>query len=351
MYAVGYAYDPIFLAHTLRHHPENHTRLEAVMGLLRSKGELDRLVPLTLQPASEEILGRVHDQVYVRELKAVSARGGGALNPDTYVARASFEAAAMAAGASMSAVEAVLRGEVRRAFALVRPPGHHAFADHGEGFCLFNNAAFAAKRALGDLAQPGAAQERDVKRVMIVDWDVHHGNGTQAIFYEDPRVLYVSVHQAPLYPHSGRISETGRGAGQGTTVNVPLPVGAGDAGYARVFDEIVVPAARRYQPELLLMSAGYDAHWVDLLAGMAVSLQGFARMAAGLSRLSEELCGGCIVAVLEGGYDLDVLSYGVLNTFSALRGDDTVLDPLGPYAGRETPVEEVVQRVKQVHGL
>ena len=180
---------------------------------------------------------------------------------------------------------------------------------------------------------------------------MHHGNGTQDIFYEDPRVLYLSTHQSPLYPYSGRVAETGRGEGQGTTVNVPLPVGAGDAGYARVFDEIVVPIARRYRPELILVSAGYDAHWVDLLAGMAASLQGFARMAAVLSGLSEELCEGRIVAVLEGGYDLDVLSYGVLNTFSVLRGDDTVLDPLGLYTGRETPVDEVVQRVKQVHGL
>ena len=348
MITVGYLYDPLFLAHTQRHHPENRARLEAVMSLLASEGELERLAPLSAEALDESSLIRVHDVRYVRGLAALAARGGGMLNPDTYVTASSYQAAALAAGASSEAAGAVLRGEVRRSFALVRPPGHHAFADRGEGFCLLNNAAFAALRALGEWGRPGEARARSV---MIIDWDVHHGNGTQAIFYEDPRVLYLSVHQSPLYPMSGRISETGRGAGQGATVNIPLPGGAGDAAYARVFDEIVGPAARRFGPDFILVSAGYDAHWVDQLAGMALSLTGFARMAAAACRLSEELCGGRMAVILEGGYDLDVLSYGVLNTFRLLRGDETILDPIGLYAGREPSIDEVIQRVRQTHGL
>ena len=351
---MGYAYDPIFLAHTQRRHPENHLRLEAVMALLREHGELDRLMALPFDAATEPQLGAVHLDAYVELVKRLAARGEVMLNPDTYVTHATFEAASKAAGACIGAARAVLRGEVDRAFALVRPPGHHAFADHGEGFCLFNNIALSARYALGGLPANGDNDGlTPLDRVMIVDWDVHHGNGTQDIFYEDPRVLVVSIHQSPLYPQSGWVEETGAGPGLGTKVNVPLPPGVGDGGYGRVFDEIVSPLARRFRPQLMLMSAGFDAHWVDMLASMAVTLPGFARMVATLSQLSEELCGGKLVAVLEGGYDHDVLSYGVLNTFRVLRGEglDTVLDPIGPFTSREVSAEPIIRQVKATHGL
>ncbi len=353
-HAVGYLYAPIFLAHTLPHHPEHHARLEAVMTLLRESGELDRLAELPFAPATASQLCAVHVDAYVELVKQLSARGGAMLGPDTYINRASFEAAAAAAGAALAATRAVLAGDVQRAFALVRPPGHHAFADHGEGFCLFNNIALAAKYALGDAPDNSTrARPPVLERVMIVDWDVHHGNGTQSIFYQDPRVLFVSIHQLPLYPLSGRVDEVGAGAGWGTTVNVPLPPGVGDDGYARVLDEIVVPLARRYRPQLLLMSAGFDAHWLDELAGMAVSLRGFARIVAALAELSDELCEGRLVATLEGGYDHDVLSYGVLNTLRVLRGEspDVALDPPGPFTDRPVSAEPIIRRVKATHEL
>lgn len=349
---VGYLYDPLFLSHTLPGHPENHERLEAVMRRLREYGELEHLIELTFAPADETQLCAVHVDAYVELVKQVSARGRAMLGPDTYIHPATFRAASAAAGAAMAAVRAVLGGQVDRAFALVRPPGHHAFPDHGEGFCLFNNIACAAQYALGEVPGEGRPA-RPLERVMIVDWDVHHGNGTQAMFYEDPRVLFVSIHQFPLYPMSGHVNELGAGPGRGYTVNVPLPPRIGDAGYARVLEEIVVPLARRFRPELMLMSAGYDGHWSDPLAGMALSLTGFGRIVATLSQLSEDLCAGRLVGVLEGGYDHDVLSYGVLNTFRLLRGESvaSLLDPIGPFAGREASVEPIIRQVRAAHAL
>ncbi|MCL5997783.1 MAG: histone deacetylase [Chloroflexi bacterium] len=350
MHTVGYLYDPIFHAHKHPNHPENSDRLESIMGLLIERGVLGDLLPLPFMAATPEQLCSVHRASYISALKQLSLQGGGMLEPSTYVNEASYDAAAMAAGAGIAAVAAVLSDKVERAFAFVRPPGHHAFADHGEGFCLFNNVAFAARCALDEFG---------LRRVMIVDWDVHHGNGTQDIFYEDPHVLYVSTHQMPLYPGTGRVGDIGEGAGEGMTVNIPLQPGIGDAGFASVFDEIVCPIARRYEPELILISAGYDAHWRDSLAGwrytlggLNVSLGGFARMAETLVALSEELCQGRVVGLLEGGYDLEVLSNGVLNTLYVLMGQtDNVSDPLGPYTGREPSVDHIVNRVKQVHRL
>jgi acetoin utilization deacetylase AcuC-like enzyme len=356
----AYLYDSVFLLHTQRNHPENSARLEAIMALLRQYGVLDQVATLPFTSATEEQLGVVHDPSYVSALKRLCERNGGMLGLDTYVNHASYEVAALAAGAAIAATQAVLHDDVRRTFALVRPPGHHAFADHGEGFCLFNNVAFAARYALGDLdGLPGAVTTSPhVKRVMIVDWDVHHGNGTEDIFYADPRVLYVSTHeyQWPMYPGTGRLEEIGEGAGRGANVNLPLPPGVGDDGYAQVFDEVIVPLAQRFRPELLVISAGYDAHWRDMLAHMSVSLTGFARMVATLVNLSNELCDGRMVVVLEGGYDLEVLSYGVMNTLHILRGHpESAIDPIGPCVGPqwrcETPVDEVVARARQVHGL
>jgi acetoin utilization deacetylase AcuC-like enzyme len=356
---VGYCYDPIFLEHTLPGHPENAERLRAVMTLLREREVLSTLTALAFNPANFDELTAVHSPTYVSQVYRISEAGRGALNPDTYLTKQSFAAASMAVGASMTATDAVVKGQVQRAFALSRPPGHHAFADHGEGFCLFNNIAFAAKVALGDFAEhdmgwsPSASRaHRNSKpeRVMIVDFDVHHGNGTQAFFYDDPRVLYVSVHEYgwSLYPGTGGAEEKGRGQGQGATLNVPLPPGVGDFGYARVFDEIIVPTARQFQPNLLLVSAGYDAHWRDPLAHMQVSLAGFARMMRVLCELSDELCAGKLVAVLEGGYDLHALSFGVMNTLRIMQnrmGD--VEDPLGPCHDEETDIGALVTALTQ----
>jgi acetoin utilization deacetylase AcuC-like enzyme len=349
----GFLYDPLFLAHTQRNHPERRERLDAIMALLAREKVLDGLAAIPFSAATSQQLSHIHDLPYVIGLEQYSARGGGMLGLDTYVNASTYKAAALAAGACMAAVRAILANDVRRAFALVRPPGHHAFADHGEGFCLFNNIAFAAQQALGAFGLDNEdALLPALQRLMIVDWDVHHGNGTEDIFYHDPRVLYVSIHQTPLYPGTGRMTDVGEGAGRGFNVNIPLPPGVGDEGYQRVFDEFITPLAQRYQPQLMLVSAGYDAHWRDSLAHMNMSLAGFARIMQTLTRLSDELCGGRLMVVLEGGYDLEVLSQGVANTFHVLNGQpERVADPAGAYTGREASVDLIIDRLSRVHGL
>jgi acetoin utilization deacetylase AcuC-like enzyme len=358
--AVGYAYDPVFLKHDFAGHPEHAGRLKAIHALLEARGMLAELRKLQAEPATFDELCELHTPEYVSQIYMLAERGGGR-DGDTYVARESFAAAASAVGATMRCARAVMQGEVQRAFALVRPPGHHAFAAHGEGFCLFNNIAFAARVALGkgtggDLMwSPSAVKShaREQARAMIIDFDVHHGNGTQSIFEDDASVMMLSLHQfGYIYPGSGQLDEVGHGPGRGATINLPMPAGAGDAAYARAFAEIVRPAAMRFKPDVLLVSAGFDAHWRDPLAAVNVSLRGFAEMLGTLCELSEALCGGRMVVVLEGGYDLDALSYGVLNTFNILRGyPERVEDPLGPAPGHDTDAGRVIEAVKRTHGI
>lgn len=339
----AYCYDPLFLAHDQPGHPENRTRLERVVQTLTSAGLLARMASVTAQPVDLELLGRVHDSAYIQALRKVAERGGGHLDADTYVAPRSFDAALLAAGGLVALVEAVTAGRARNGIALVRPPGHHATRARGMGFCLFNNIAVAARAAL-DLYS--------LERVLIVDWDVHHGNGTQDIFYDSPQVLFFSTHQYPHYPGSGHWRETGAGAGQGYTINVPLPAGVGDEGFTRIYDEILTPAAERYRPELILVSAGYDAHWNDPLAGLNLSLAGYWRLAQTVVGLAERLCHGRVVVTLEGGYDLDVLAAGIVATCHALLGDrEPGPDPLGPAPWAERPADDVLRAVKGAHAL
>jgi len=342
--ATGYVYDPIYLEHDLRGHPENRQRLEVIRRVLEQYGMWERLTPITAAPISRERLERVHTGHYVDLVKRVSEQGGGHLDMDTYVRPASYDAALMAAGGLVEATRAVLDGEVENAFALVRPPGHHALRGRGMGFCLFNNVAVAARYALA---------ERGLERVMIVDFDVHHGNGTQDEFEADPTVVYLSTHQYPHYPGTGYWDETGQGDGAGTVVNVPLGGGIGDQGFARILSEVVTPIAWRFQPQLILVSAGYDAHWDDPLASLVLSVAGYMAIAQALKELAGELCDGRLVLTLEGGYHLDALAYSVLNTFAVLLGDKEwrLVDPLGPSPRPERPVDEIIARVKQVHGL
>jgi len=337
-----YIYHPVFLEHNLPGHPENAQRLERIMAVLEGSGVLERLVPVEPRPATEEELERVHTPAHIERVRAEAERGGGHLDPDTYVNRRSYEAACMAAGGLLAAVEAVLSGEVENGFGLLRPPGHHATRSRAMGFCLFNNVALAARHAL---ARPG------VERVFIADFDVHHGNGTQDIFEDDPHVFYFSTHEYPFYPGTGHWSEIGRGEGEGTVLDVPLPAGVGDGGYRRVFEELAWPLARRFRPDLILVSAGYDAHWQDPLAMMRLSLEGYAHLARELVGMARELCGGRILFALEGGYHLDVLAHGVLNTFYALLGEDTISDPLGPPPPGERDIEDLLTRLKQLHGI
>jgi len=337
-----YVYDPIYLEHDLPSHPENARRLKRILNALEDEGMLARLKSLEPRPATTEELERVHTPEHIERVQHKAQAGGGHLDLDTYVSPRSFDAALMAAGGVVRVVEAVLAGKIANGFALVRPPGHHATATRAMGFCLLNNVAVAARAALAG---------GKVERVFIADFDVHHGNGTQDAFADDPAVFYFSTHQYPYYPGTGHWSETGRGAGEGTLLNVPLPPGVGDAGYAQVFTELVWPLAERFRPDLILVSAGYDAHWSDPLAQMNLSLTGYARLGQELVRMAEQLCGGRVVFTLEGGYQLDVLACGVLDAFYALLEEKTIADPFGPSPHPERPVDALVARLKEVHGL
>ena len=338
----AYVYDPVYLEHDFPGHPENANRLRRILSTLEAEGMLARLKLLEPRPATVEELQRVHTSAHVGRVQRVAEAGGGFLDPDTYATPGSFDAALMAAGGVIRAVEAVLAGDVANGFALVRPPGHHATATRAMGFCLFNNVAVAAKAALA------AGQ---VERIFITDFDVHHGNGTQDTFAADPAVFYFSTHQYPHYPGSGHWSETGTGAGTGTVLNAPLPAYVGDKGYARIFAELVWPLAERFHPDLLLVSAGYDAHWSDPLAQMNLSLAGYAWLQREIVALARALCRGRVVFALEGGYELDVLAYGVLNGFYAMLGEDTLVDPRGPSPHPERPIDDLVAHLKEAHGL
>ena len=341
--STAYVYDPIYLEHNAPPgHPENKERLVRAIGLLESRGVLERLVAVKATPVSMERLTRNHSRSYIDIVRQVAERGGDHLDLDTYLSPRSYEAALMAAGGLVNAVEAVLEGEVDNAFALVRPPGHHAVESRGMGFCLFNNVAVATRYAL---------EERGLERVLIVDFDVHHGNGTQDAFYDESCVLYLSTHQYPHYPGTGHWREIGRGEGEGYTANVPLPGGVGDEGYERIFDEFLHPLAERYRPQLILVSAGYDAHWADPLAGMLLSITGYAHLARTLKSMADELCEGRLVFTLEGGYQLEVLSYAVLNTFHVLLGDEEIEDPLGPAPRSERGVSDLIDQLKALHRL
>jgi acetoin utilization deacetylase AcuC-like enzyme len=338
----AYVYDPIYLEHDLRGHPEHAGRLRHILALLDKEEMLQQLEQLAPRAATLGELTRVHTPQLVQQVRRTAEAGGGHMDPDTYVSRRSYDAALMAAGGVVRAVEAVWSGEIGNAFALVRPPGHHATPTRSMGFCLFNNVAVAAQAAL---AQDG------VERVLIVDFDVHHGNGTEEIFAGCADVLYVSTHQYPFYPGTGDWSEMGHGAGMGTVLDVPLPPGVGDAGYAQIVEDLIWPLAERFQPDFLLVSAGYDAHWNDPLAQMELSLAGYAHVVHELVDMAMQLCDGRIVFALEGGYQVNVLAYGVLNAFHVMLGDATIADPFGPSPRPSRPVDELVARLRDLHGL
>ncbi len=338
----AYVYDERFLIHTMEGHPEFAGRLAAIDDQFAQAGLYERVIRLDVSPASQDTIAAVHTEKYLARLARTATSGPAMFGLDTYVMPRSYEIACLAAGGVIGAVDAVMSGTADNALAAVRPPGHHAIPTAGMGFCLLNNIAIAARHAL---------RIYGLERIAIVDFDVHHGNGTQDAFYSDPAVLFVSSHQSPLYPGTGSIHETGQGAGKGATVNIPLPPGVGDQGYVRVYDEIVMPLVQRYQPQLILVSAGFDAHWADPLANMKLSLNGYSMLAQKLCDLAAELCGGRIVFVLEGGYNLQVLAHGWANLAHLLLGEDIVIDPIGEASGGETVFAHIVGLIKQIHNL
>jgi acetoin utilization deacetylase AcuC-like enzyme len=262
---------------------------------------------------------------------------------DTYALPESPEIARLAAGGMIDTINAVLSGEADNGLVAVRPPGHHATPDRAMGFCLLNNIAIGARHAQA---------EHDIKRVMIVDIDVHHGNGTQDIFYDDDSVFFLSTHQAPpFYPGTGAEADTGTGAGKGATLNIPLPTGVGDAGYQILYDELIRPAAERFKPELLLVSAGFDAHFVDPLAQMKLSLAGYAHICRELKSIADALCNGRVIFVMEGGYDLKAIGHGMQNIAHVLLDDDTISDPYGAHDTREPDLSDLIARLQERHNL
>ena len=311
--------NPVFLEHDPGpDHVETPERLRAVLAGLEAAAIPGVSRVEDFAPATLEQLTRIHTRAHVGRIAATADKVFDILDPDTRTSARSFDAAQLAAGAVIHGVEELLAGRARNVFALVRPPGHHAEADRAMGFCLFNNVAIAAAHA----------RAAGCGRVMVVDFDLHHGNGTQHAFYEDPDVLYFSTHQYPYYPGSGAVSETGRGPGEGYTVNVPLAGGQGDAAYEAIFRSLLAPVARQFAPELILVSAGYDICHQDPLGGMAVSAGGFRRMARTLKGLAAELCGGRILFTLEGGYSLEGLRDGVTATVAELAAaDDPAVEP------------------------
>ncbi len=340
----GLVYDPIYLEHDTGDHVENSQRLVAVMSYLKETGTKDELTCLPARPALLEELAMIHTPEYISYVKSKAEEGGGWLDPDTVMSPKSYEAASYAAGGLMVVVEGVTKGEVDTAFALIRPPGHHAVHDRAMGFCIFNNVAIAAKFALSKLS---------LNRILIADFDVHHGNGTQDAFYADPKVLYFSTHQYPFYPGTGWMDETGTGEGEGTTVNFPMAAGWGDEEYLRAFNEVLVPVAQRFQPQLILVSAGFDAHWADQLAMMRVSVEGFAQMTMILKELAAELCKGRLVFTLEGGYDLQVVASSIKAVFDVLLGNSKIDDPLGEPSAAKKPegFDEHIGAIKRIRHI
>jgi acetoin utilization deacetylase AcuC-like enzyme len=307
----GLVYHPAYLEHEMgAGHPESPERLRAIMRQLKTSGTAERLVRIEPRKAEDEWITRIHSTSYVATLKQhASANGRVSLDPDTSMSPGSLDAAYLAAGGALAAVDAIMAGHVEHVFCAVRPPGHHAEAARAMGFCLFNNVAIAARYI---------QQKYGLKRVLIVDWDVHHGNGTQHSFEDDPTVLFFSTHQFPHYPGTGRATERGRGAGEGLTINVPMESGEGDEEYREIFRKALVPAADRFQPDFVIVSAGFDAHQDDPLAGMGLTEAGYRDLTGIVAEIARRHAGGRLLSCLEGGYNLRALAASVDAHLTAL---------------------------------
>ena len=300
----GYIYNDLFLEHdTGPGHPERADRLKAIINHLQQTMLWSGIQHLSVEPAPEEWILKVHSVQHWKFVKESCMHCVEILDQgDTHVCEKSYEVALLAIGAALAGVNAVMTGTLRNVFCAVRPPGHHAESNAVMGFCLFNNVAIAARYAQEKYA---------VEKVAIVDWDVHHGNGTQEVFYGDPTVFYISTHQYPFYPGTGARTETGDGKGKGYTLNCPMQAGSGEKEYLEAFTEEIVPALQRYKPDLLLLSAGFDAHKDDPLANINLTEETFGKLTVMMREVAEKHCSGRIVSVLEGGYNLEALAKSV----------------------------------------
>ncbi len=309
----GFLYDPRFLDHDAgRGHPERSERLVSTMNWLEGRDWFDSLVRIDPTMADPAWIGTVHDASYIARAEETCRSGAPFLDvADVGVSRRSSDIARLAAGGALALADRIVAGEVENGFALSRPPGHHAERGMALGFCLFNNVAIAARYL---------QQAHGVDKVLILDFDVHHGNGTQHTFEEDPSVMYASIHQYPYYPGTGAVSETGVGRGAGATVNCPVPAGAGDEEYRRAFNERILPAADAFAPEFLILSAGFDAHAADPLAQVRVSTDCFGWMSERIVEIADRHASGRVLSMLEGGYNVDVLPRCVETHLAVLAG-------------------------------
>jgi acetoin utilization deacetylase AcuC-like enzyme len=294
-------------------HPESPARIRAIREVL-DVYRRDDLVALDPRPATADELALNHDPEHIARVAATAGRPFSTFDADTSASARSFETAVLAAGGYLELLATIMRGDAENGFAFVRPPGHHAESDRAMGFCLFNNVAIGAQYL---------RRRHGIGRVLIVDWDVHHGNGTQHSFYSDPDVLYVSTHQYPFYPGTGRASDVGAGEGAGRTLNVPLSAGCGDDEYVDAFTSLIEPIAAQFRPEFVLVSAGFDAHRRDPLAAMTVTEEGFRAMTRVLMRIAATHAQGRLAAILEGGYDLRALQSCVTTVIDELAGRST----------------------------
>ncbi|MBW1998642.1 MAG: histone deacetylase [Deltaproteobacteria bacterium] len=342
MNKTGVVRDARYLNHVMGpYHPESPKRLEAIYAMLDEPEMRDKCMAVPVRPAAREELLLVHSEDYVDRIAATEGKEYAYLDPDTQTSAGSYEAALLAAGGVCQAVAMVNSGELDNAFALVRPPGHHAERSRAMGFCLFNNVAIGARYAQVSL---------DLRKILIVDWDLHHGNGTQHCFEEDSTILYFSTHQYPYYPGTGDFRETGRGEGQGYTVNIPLSPGCGDGEYMAIFEGILKPLALEFGPDIILVSAGFDIYKGDPLGGMGVTPTGFAVMTQSLMEAADHCCAGKLVMTLEGGYNVNGQRDSVKEVIKSLLGVSEVktAEPMGK-EGRAR-VESIRKNLFRAHG-
>ena len=311
MKPVGFVTHPDYQSHhTGLTHPERPERLHALLEHLTRTGLMNDLVQVAPRPAERQWIEQIHAPAYVSRVEQY-CQGGRAIidSIDTEISPRSYEVSLLAAGGAMAAADAIMAGSLSHAFCAVRPPGHHALKDVAMGFCLFNSVAITARYL---------QRRHGLSRILIVDWDVHHGNGTQDAFYDDPSVFFFSIHQYPFYPGTGGAAETGEGAGAGYTLNAPMAAGGRDDDYVRVFEQTLAPRVLAFKPEFILVSAGFDAHHADPLAGMNLTEAGYTRLTGIVGSWAADLCGGRVLSLLEGGYDLAALGRSVESHLTAL---------------------------------
>lgn len=343
MAKTGIIYHPDYLEHETGNHPENKKRLIVTMDFLKNKGIFNRPEIKLFSPekASVEIVALNHSMEYIKYVNYLSDRGGGMLDPDTVVGNKSFEVALRAVGGALLAAEKIRDGEVNNSFALVRPPGHHATYDHGHGFCIFNNIAVLSRYMIKNWG---------IKRILIVDFDAHHGNGTQDSFYDSPDVLYFGLQQWGIYPGSGWYQEIGEKEGKGYTVNVPLPWQTDDETYLYVLRELLYPIADQYNPEFILVSAGFDSHYSDTLTSMNISSVGHGKIMETILDVAKQKCDGKVAVFLEGGYNLSAIPRSIFNVISHMANLGEILEDEStePEPKIREKVQQLILEIKEI---